>query len=332
MTTTVGHSPTGDGATGTIPVAPPTTRRGNRKRSTLARRRGRIGLWFVMPWIAGFFLWTAIPMVASAWFSLTDLNLVSGDPTNFVGLANWKRFFTDPEVRSSAMVTFKFGLIALPLAILVPMGLAYLLVSRNLRARNTFRLFFYMPSVIPFVAAVLVFGGVFNGRTGWVNGMLSWFGINGPDWFLDEFWVYPALAFIGLWGVGNAMIIFIASMNSVSRDMYDAATIDGASQRQMFRHITLPLISPIIFYNLIIALIGLFNYFLVPFVLNNGSGDPNGKTFFYALYFFRVGFRLFNMGYAATIAWGLFVFALLLTGLLFWSAKYWVHYEYTPES
>jgi multiple sugar transport system permease protein len=153
-------------------------------------------------------------------------------------------------------------------------------------------------------------------------------GIDGPNWFLDETWVYPSLVFIGLWGVGNAMIIFIAAMNGVPSSLYDAARIDGAGEWQSFRHVTLPFITPIIFYNIVIALIGIFNYFLVPFVLNNGSGDPNGATQFYALYFFRVGFQFFNMGYAATLAWALFIVALVITGFLFWSAKYWVHYEF----
>ena len=282
-----------------------------------------------MPWIAGFFLWTAIPMVASLYFSFTDFNLVSGEPPNWSGLANWSKLLSDPTVRSSAMTTLIFGLVSFPFAIVVPLGLGYLLTSKNLRGRNTFRLFFYMPSVIPFVAAVLLFNGIMNGQTGWLNRILGVVGIDGPNWFLDEVWVYPALTFIGLWGVGNAMIIFIASMNSVPGSLYDAATIDGATQRQMFRHVTLPLISPVIFYNMVIALIGLFNYFLVPFVLNGGSGEPDGRTLFYPIYFFRTGFRLFDMGYAATLAWALFVVAIVITGVLFWSAKYWVHYEFS---
>ena len=281
-----------------------------------------------MPWIVGFFLWYAIPMVASLWFSFTDFNLVSNEPTNFIWFDNWRRLFTDPAVRQSTWVTIKFGALALPVAIFFPMALAYLLVNRALKARETFRALFFMPSIIPFVAAVLIFGGVMNGQIGWVNKMLAIVGIEGPSWFLDETWVYPSLVFIGLWGVGNAMIIFIAAMNSVPSSLYDAAKIDGASEWQLFRHVTFPVITPIIFYNLVIALIGIFNYFLVPFVLNNGSGDPNGATLFYALYFFRQGFQFFNMGYAATLAWALFVVALVITGLLFWSAKYWVHYEY----
>ncbi|HSJ83050.1 MAG TPA: sugar ABC transporter permease [Acidimicrobiia bacterium] len=297
-------------------------------KKSLAKRRGRAGLWFVMPWIVGFFLWYAIPMLASLWFSFTDFNLVSNKPTEFVGLRNWAKLFSDPEVRASVLVTVRFGLIALPVAVLFPMGLAYLLVNKNLKVRETFRALFFMPSIIPFVAAVLIFGGVMNSQIGWVNKILDLVGIDGPRWFLDKTYVYPALVFIGLWGVGNAMIIFIASMNSVPSTLYDAAKIDGASEWQSFRHVTLPLISPIIFYNLVIALIGLFNYFVVPFVLYNGSGDPGGATNFYALYFFRVGFQFFNMGYAATLAWALFVAAIAITGLLFWSAKYWVHYEY----
>lgn len=284
-----------------------------------------------MPWIVGFFLWYAIPMVVSLWFSFTDFNLVSDEAVKYTGFDNWQKLFTDPTVRRAALVTLKFGAIALPVAILFPMGLAYLLVSKNLRFREGFRALFFMPSIIPFVAAVLIFGGVMNGQIGWVNKILGIVGIDGPEWFLDRTWVYPSLVFIGLWGVGNAMIIFIASMNSVPATLYDAAKIDGASEWQSFRHVTLPVISPIIFYNLVIALIGLFNYFLVPFVLNNGSGAPGGATDFYALYFFKVGFQFFDMGYAATLAWALFIVAVALTGLLFWSAKFWVHYEYTGD-
>ncbi len=306
----------------------PATPHTRKNRQSLRRRKGRAGLWFVMPWVVGFFLWYAIPMVASLWFSFTNFNLVGTQPTEFVGLSNWARLFSDPEVRQSVWVTFKFGLLALPVAILFPMALAYLLVSKSLRAREAFRALFYMPSIIPFVAAVLIFGGVMNQQIGWVNKMLAVVGIQGPNWFLNETWVYPSLVFIGLWGVGNAMIIFIAAMNGVPASLYDAARIDGASDWQSFRHVTVPFITPIIFYNLVIALIGIFNYFLVPFVLNNGSGDPNGATQFYALYFFRVGFQFFNMGYAATLAWGLFVVAVAITGALFWSAKYWVHYEF----
>jgi ABC-type sugar transport system permease subunit len=315
---------TGKGAIG-LPIAPTSPKA---LKGGLAARQGRVGLWFVMPWIVGFFLWYAIPMVASLWFSFTDFNLVSSEPTEFIGFDNWGRLFTDPAVRQSAMVTIKFGALALPVAIFFPMALAYLLVTKSLKARETFRALFFMPSIIPFVAAVLIFGGIMNGQIGWVNKMLAVVGIEGPSWFLDETWVYPSLVFIGLWGVGNAMLIFIASMNAVPSSLYDAARIDGASELQMFRHVTFPVITPIIFYNLVIALIGIFNYFLVPFVLNNGSGDPGGATLFYALYFFRQGFQFFNMGYAATLAWALFMVALAITGLLFWSAKYWVHYEF----
>ncbi len=299
-----------------------------RKVSTLHKRRGRAGLWFVSPWIIGFLLFFLIPMIASLWFSFTDFSLVSDDGIHFIGLDNWRRLFSDPEVHNSAWVTIKFGLFALPFGMFFPLLLAYLLVSQSLKGKEGFRALYYMPSIIPFVAAVLIFGGIMNGQTGWLNRFLNIFGIDGPSWFLDPFWVYPALVFIGLWGVGNAMLIFIASMNSVSSSLYDAAKVDGASQIRLFWHITLPVISPIIFYNLIILLIGLFNYFLVPFVLNNGSGAPGGATNFYALYFYKVGFQFFDMGYAATLAWALFVAALIITGLVFWSAKYWVYYEF----
>ncbi len=296
--------------------------------STLHKRRGRAGLWFVSPWIVGFLLFFMIPMFASLYFSFTDFSLVSGDGMRFVGLENWRRLFTDPQVANSAKVTLKFGLFALPFGMLVPVFIAYLLVSKSLKGKETYRAMFFLPSIIPFVATVLIFGGIMNGQMGWINRFLNIFGITGPSWFLDPFWVYPSLVFVGLWGIGNAMLIFIASMNGVSSTLYDAAKVDGASQARLFWHITLPFISPIIFYNLIILLIGLFNYFLVPFVLNNGSGAPAGATNFYALYFYKVGFQFFEMGYAATLAWALFLVALLVTGIVFWSAKYWVYYEF----
>ncbi|HUG83855.1 MAG TPA: sugar ABC transporter permease [Euzebya sp.] len=291
-----------------------------------------MGLFFVSPWIIGFVLLTALPMAASLWFSLTDFSLASAEPTSFVGLRNWRRLWRDPLVASSTWVTIKFGLIALPATLLVPLGFAYVLTSKHLWGRSIFRTLFYMPSVIPFVAAVLLFNGVLNSQTGWANRALSTVGVQGPNWLNSTVWIYPTLTLIALWGIGNAMIICIAGINSVPTDLYDAAEVDGASSLQMFRHITVPMISPVLFYNVVIALIGLFQYFLVPFVMKDGSGDPAGQTFFYSLYFFRTLFRLQDMGYAATLAWMLFVAGLLITGVLFWSAKYWVHYEFGEQT
>lgn len=298
----------------------------------LHRRRGRIGLLFAAPWIVGFVLFYAAPMAASLWFSFTDFSLTSPDPIAFVGGDNWARLFTDQEVADSALVTLKFGLLSLPLTILVPLGFAWLLTAKNLWGRSMFRTLFYMPSVIPFVAAVLVFQGMLNSQTGWANRALGAVGVDGPNWLNSEAWIYPTLTLIALWGVGNAMIIFIAGFNSVPKDLYDAGEVDGASSWQQFRHITVPMISPVLFYNVVVALIGLFQYFLVPFVLKNGSGDPGGATFFYSMYFYRMLFRLQNMGYAATLAWLLFLVGLVVTGALFWSAKYWVHYEFGDQS
>lgn len=299
--------------------------------SQLRRREGRQGIWFVMPWILGFVLWYALPMAASLWFSFTDFNLVSGEPMQFIGLENWRKLASDPLVRSSAWVTVKFAVLFLPLSVLFPLLLAYLLTAKHLWGKSFYRTMFYLPSIVPFVAAVLLFSGMFNGQTGWVNRFLGTVALPQPDWLNSTLWIYPTLALIGLWGVGNAMIIFIAGMNSVPHDLYDAARVDGASNLQTFRHVTLPILSPVTFYNVVIALIGLFQYFLVPFVLKNGSGEPAGQTLFYSLYFFRVLFRLQDMGYAAAIAWGLFFAGVVITGALFWSAKYWVHYEYTES-
>ncbi len=311
-----------------VATPPPTPPR----RSRLRQRQGRAAFVFVLPWVLGFLLFYAIPMAASLWFSFTDFSLTSPDPPSHVGVDNWRRLTTDPLVASSAWVTVKFGLLSLPLVILVPLGFAWLLTSKHLWGRSVFRTLFYLPSIIPFVAAVLLFEGILNSQTGWANRALSAVGVTGPNWLNSEVWIYPTLTLIALWGIGNAMIIFIAGMNSVPTDLYDAARVDGASSFAMFRHITIPMISPVLFYNIVIALIGLFQYFLVPFVLKNGSGDPNGQTLFYSIYFFRMLFRLQDMGYAATLAWTMFVAGLVITGVLFWSARWWVHYEFGEQS
>jgi ABC-type sugar transport system permease subunit len=297
-------------------------------RLSLQKRRARQGLFFVSPWIIGFLAFYAVPMVASLWFSFTDFNLVDPEPTHFVGWHNWTHLFRDPLVGDTALVTLKFAALMLPVALFLPLLFAVLLTAKHLIGRSFFRTLFFLPSIIPFVSAIFMFNGVLNGQTGWVNRLLGVIGIDGPEWLNSPFWIYPTLVLIGSWGVGTAMIIFIAGINSVPQELFDAARVDGAGPLQVFRRITWPLISPVTFYNLIIATIGIFQYFLVPYVLKNGTGDPAGQTYFYSMYFYKVAFRFSNMGYGATLAWLLFVAGMIVTGLLFWSAKYWVHYEF----
>lgn len=303
-------------------------RRGGKreKMSALARREARWGYLFISPWIIGFLAFYLIPMVASFVFSLLEYNLNAPEETHFIGLGNYIQLFRDPLIWRSLWITIRFMFISVPVMILVPLGLATLLNSKGLRFSGFFRTFFYMPYIVPLISAVYIWAGFLNTRTGWLNRALEAIGIPGPDWLNSTTWIYPALILVGFWGVGNAMITLFAAMQGVPTELYDAAKVDGANAARCFIHVTLPMISPVIFYNLILTVIGHFQYFLVPWVLKGPTGDPGGATMFYNLYLFKEAFTYVNMGYAATMAWLLFFLALGTTLLLFGTQKYWVYY------
>lgn len=298
------------------------------KRVSLAQQQQRWGWIFLSPWIFGFLAFTAIPMLASLVFTFTSFDLSEPDKAEFVGFDNWERMLTsDPLVGKALGVTFKFASFALPLSIIIPVGMATLLNAKSLWAKRLFRTLFYMPYIVPTVSIIYIFNGYLNAYSGWLNRFLdSILGVRGPDWLFDPFWIYPALFIIGVWTTGNAMLTTLASMQTVPTELYEAAKVDGASSVTAFRKITLPLISPVIFYNLILALVGLFRYFDIPYILKNGTGDPGNATLFYNVYFYRVAFRYQDMGYGSTLAWLLFIVAMLVTLLVFASARYWVYY------
>jgi ABC-type sugar transport system permease subunit len=312
------------------PLEPVGLRERRRRRSRRERRQRRYGLLFVAPWLIGLSAFYLIPLVASLVLSFTDYQLVDqdGKPTEFVGFDNWTRLFEDPEVRHSAWVTIKFAVIFLPLSIFLPLAVAYLLTSRRLWGAGIFRTLFYLPAIVPFIAAAFVWQGFFNDTTGWMNRLLGVVGIDGPPWLESSGWAIPALAIIATWGIGNAIIIYMASLRSVPVELYEAARLDGAGAWSMFRHVTWPLISPVTFYNVVIALVALGQYFIVPYVLTDGNGDPNGATLFYTMYLYRQIFTFSQGGYGSAMAWAMFIVIMGTTVLLFRSARHWVHYQY----
>jgi ABC-type sugar transport system permease subunit len=290
---------------------------------------GRETLWgivFIGPWIIGLALFTAGPMIASLVLSLTDFDLVHPEAVQFVGLDNYVRMASDPNVLKSLVVTFRFAIISIPLTMLASLGAALLLNSSKLFGRNVLRTLFYMPIQIPLVASTLVWIGFLNTETGWLNAILESVGLPGPDWINSETWIYPALSLIGLWGIGNFMLINLAGLQNVPTELYEAARIDGASAWKMFRRITIPLMSPILLYNLVICLVGTFQYFTQAYTMTNGRGDPNNATLFINLELFREAFTFSRMGYGAAIAWLLFVIVLVLTLALFAFARRRVYY------
>jgi multiple sugar transport system permease protein len=207
--------------------------------------------------------------------------------------------------------------------------------NKHLKGQFIFRTLFYMPYIVPFVASVFLWGGMLNTETGWINRVLIAMGMakeNVPQWANDVNWVYPTYVIMGIWGIGNAMLIMLAGLQGVPTELYDAAKVDGANTWRTFWSITFPMISPVIFYNLTLNIIGLFQYFLVPLVVNNGTGRPGGATMFYNLYLYKTFFTYQDMSYGSTLAWFLFIIILIITVTLFATAKYWVYYAAEARS
>jgi len=294
--------------------------------SRLAWHEARSGLLFLSPWIIGFLAFTLIPVVATLIFTFLNIKLDQEQPLRFVGLDNYLALFGDSQVWDSLLVTLKFAAISLPVAVILPFSVALLLNSRSLRASSLFRVLFFLPYVVPFVAGVLIWAQMLNSDAGWVNGLLGLVGFQGPDWLNDPAWVYPGLVIIGVWGIGGGIIVNQAGLKGIPTELYDAARIDGAGWWGQLRHVTLPMMSPVIFYTLVLGVVEVLQYFLVPLVLNQGTGEPAGTTRFYNLYLYQTFFSYQDMSYGATLAWLLFLITLAITGVLFWSARFWVYY------
>ncbi|MEO8612025.1 MAG: sugar ABC transporter permease [Chloroflexota bacterium] len=298
------------------------------KKSTLAQQQRKWGWIFLSPWIIGFALFTAAPIVASLIFTFTEFSINTGDAIKFVGLKNWQKLFSDPLALTALGVTIKFALIAVPIGLLLPLGLAALLNSKNLFGKRVWRMLFYMPYMVPIVSSIFVWQSFMNGQTGWLNRILRIIGIaDPPNWLQDANWILPAFVLMGIWGVGNAMLTMLATMQGVPTELYEAADVDGANGWVKFLRITLPLISPVIFYNLVLSVIGLMQYFVVPYIVTRGTGQPGNAAYFFNMHLFKTAFTFFDMGYGATQAWLIFIIALILTIFLFITSKKWVYYS-----
>ena len=311
-----------ESTTGRVAVLP-TVRPGLWAR--LTSRESLTGLAFVAPFIIGFLFFAALPMLASLVLSFTNFDPRRPEEIGFVGLDNYARMLRDPILLESLWVTVRFALLVVPLSLAFALAVAMLVNNTLLAGRNVFRTLFYMPIQIPIVASTVVWIGVLNASNGWLNYALEAVGLPGPNWLNSAIWVGPALALMGLWGIGNMMLIFLAGLQSVPTELYDAAKVDGAGPWARFRSVTVPMISPVLFYNLIIALIATFQYFTQAYVISNGRGDPDRATLFFNLNLYREAFTFFHMGYASALAWLLFVIVLALTILLFKTAGSWVY-------
>jgi multiple sugar transport system permease protein len=295
---------------------------------SMQKREAAAAYMFISPWVVGFLLLTLGPMVASFYFSFTSYNIVS--PPVWVGLTNYTRLFQDELFWQSIRVTLYFAALALPSGLVLGFLLAFLL-NQDIPGVKLWRTLYFLPSVLSGVAVTLLWVLIFNPQVGFFNQVLAWFGIRGPAWLLDPNWAVPALVIMGLWGVGQTMIIYLAGLQGVPTDLYDAAKVDGANGWARFRRVTIPMMTPVIFYNLVLGLIGTFSYFTQAYVASTagagGIGSPLRATLFYNLYLYQSAFKYFEMGYASAMAWVLFVIVLALTALIFRSSSTWVYYE-----
>lgn len=286
------------------------------------RTRKLTGMAYVSPWIAGFAIFTVYPFAYSLYLSMTSWNGIG--PKSFVGLSNYKQMFTaDPLFLKSIWNTAYYMIFSLPGQMLVAFFLA-LLLNERVRFMPIFRVAFYLPSVTAGVATAVLWVYIL-GPDGVVNQFLSIFGVQGPNWFGSTSWAMPGLIIMSFWGVGQTMIIYLAALQSVPKDLYDSAQIDGANSIQRTRHVTFPMITPVIFLTLILGVINSAQTFTVALVITNGG--PNDSTLFILLYIYNNAFRFFKLGYASAMAWVLFLMMLLFTLVQFLLARRWVFYQ-----
>jgi multiple sugar transport system permease protein len=290
----------------------------------MRRREAIEGYLYLLPWAIGFLAFIAGPTVASLGLSLTRYDVVT--PPSFVGLDNYARaFWADKLFWPSLGRTFYYAAAFVPIATFGALGLA-LFLNRAFRGRYALRALVFVPHLVPIVAGTLIWAWIFHPR-GLINYALSLVWIKGPGWLGTVEWAIPALVIMGLWRAagGNTMIIFLAGLQGVPQELYEAAEIDGAGRLRRFWHVTLPMISPTLFFNLVLGVIAALKVFAPAFVATNGG--PAYATWFYALHLYQNAFAFLQMGYAAALAWVFLVIVLALTALQFWMSRRWVHYE-----
>ena len=282
-----------------------------------------VGLAFISPWIVGFLVFTLYPILMSVFYSVCDYDVLS-TPV-YVGSLNYTDMWTDEVYWKALRNTIYFAALSLPLCLVVSLLLAVML-NNKVWFRPAFRTFFYLPSLVPMIATAMIWLWIFNGGFGLLNYGLSFLGIKGPEWLADQHWTKPAIILTSIWGVGGSMVIYLAALQDVSRELYESAEIDGATPWHKLWHITLPMISPVIYFNLIMGIIGSLQVFGVPYIMfGNGSG-PNRSAMFYATYIYENAFRYNQMGYASAMAWILFLIILGLTWLATKATRRHIYY------
>jgi multiple sugar transport system permease protein len=283
------------------------------------------GYLFLLPWFIGFFGLTIGPIISSLYLSFTDFDLLTNP--EWVGANNYIRMFTnDPKFWASMRVTMFFVLFSVPLKLAFALGVAILL-NRGMRGLPLYRALFYLPSLLGASVAIAILWREIFAREGLVNDFLSILGIQGPSWISTPQYSLWTLIVLSIWQFGSPMIIFLAGLRQIPQDMYEAASLDGAGKWRQFWKITLPMLTPVVFFNAIIQTIEAFKSFTPAFIISGGTGNPINSTLFYTLYLYQEAFGFFRMGYASALAWVLLALVAAFTAISFFTSKYWVHYD-----
>ncbi len=279
---------------------------------------------FLLPWLVGFFGLTLIPMIASLYFSFTQYDMLT--PAIPVGLKNYESLFADGRFINSLKVTFKYVIVSVPLQLAFALLVA-LMLKKNRRGVKVYRAMYYLPSLFGGSVAVSILWRQLFNKEGVFNQILAVFGIEGKNWIATPSSALNTLIVLAVWQFGASMVIFLASLKQIPEDYYEAATLDGAGKIAQFFRITLPLLTPMVFFNIVMQVINAFQSFNSAYIISNGSGGPLDSTLFYSLYLYIKAFNHFQMGYASAMAWILLLIIAVVTGLMFLFAKFWVFYD-----
>jgi multiple sugar transport system permease protein len=288
------------------------------------RRQIRLGLLFVSPWVIGFLVFYLYPFFATLFYSFTSFDGIGS--AHLIGFANYWALLHDPLFRTSLFNTLYYTAFELPLSTFVALGLA-LLLNMNVRGRAIYRTVFYIPSIVPLVASCMIFVWIFNPTSGIVNSLLTGLHIPGPDWFFSIAWSKPSFILLGLWGLGQPMVIYLAGLQGVPKEMYEVCALEGAGPWQRLRNVTLPMISPIILFNVVLQLVLCVSYFTQAQVIESQDvGGPGTSTWFFVQYLYEQAFDFLKFGYSSAMGFILFIITGLITVVLFKSSSRWVYY------
>jgi multiple sugar transport system permease protein len=281
------------------------------------------GLAFLSPWLIGFLAFMLLPILLCIYFSFCEKP--PQRPALFVGLDNYRELMQDRDFWLSLRNTLYYASMTIPASLILSLGLAMML-NVKIPGQSLFRTIIFMPSLVPIVASAMVWMWMFNAKLGVLNNLLRLVGITGPAWLDNPSWAMPALALMSLWGVGYTVVIYLAGLQDVPRELYEAAEIDGAGIWRRLWNVTLPMLSPVIFFNLIMSIIGVIQFFDIPYIMTPNGGREK-ETLFVAMYLNDNAFKYLKMGYASAIALMMLLIVLILTGLAFWTSRRWVHYQ-----